>query len=228
MMYRILGAVCALCLAGAAQAATLQVLTNFDATTGGVLNADNSSITEIGGREDVCNRFDEGGSSAAGSALCGSDTDAGPITAETLTFSGIEFDLVRGISFSFAAQTISSGEFEPEDDPNSPSRYDFFTVTGNGTELARFEVDPSNVRALTSAIGTTSDDGTLRDFSISGSALTATGTGDLQFAWVFSGSDEYFALDTIQIEVVPLPFSAPLLLGGLALLGATRRRIGRT
>ena len=208
--------VAACCLAPAAHAAT--VLADFDGTQDGFLSA-NMGTDSIG--SGVCADF----TGASSTALCGNNLrDVAP-TPDTLTFASVDFDTALRISFDLAATATGGGDLD--NDPTGTNQ-DFIRVSAiigsSPTILAEWRgIDGTATMDLFlgSATGPALVDSSFDSYS---TLSTVTGTGDLEFAFRTTGSNEILGIDNIALHPVPLPPGLALIVAALGALGLAGRR----
>lgn len=188
----------------AASDASAVTLADFDGIQTGALGGADLTIAAIG--SGACFGASVGGT-ASGSALCGVDVEA-----NTLTFSGIDFDQPQFLSFSLAAFIVGAGDFDPPDT---------ISVTANGVDVVTFNgVDGTSTFVQSSgAIGAGAVlDDVFQVFSVN-TALLGAGLGDLVFLFDTSAPTENVGLDSVELSAIPLPAAGALLLAGLAAFG---------
>ncbi|MEM6421580.1 MAG: VPLPA-CTERM sorting domain-containing protein [Pseudomonadota bacterium] len=186
--------------------------------------AGNLTVSDFGSGS--CSAFSGSGGS---SALCGNFVNSGadPGSPAVLTVSGIDFTLPGTISFQLGSFVNPGADFE--------AGQDFIQITAGGVVVAFFEV----INSLTGNQVLASDDAlvggsagspvalsaSLLEFSIDTQDIGSTETnGDLEFAFFSTSVNEFLAIDELSVEVVPLPASGFLILGGLGALAWMGRR----
>ena len=209
-MRRLLTACLSLVLTtGAASAAT--VLADFDSgsstfniglATGGL------STSTIG--SGVCSGASAAGN-ASGGALCGNLLD------DELRFADRDFNRIRSISFSLATFTIS-GDLDPPD---------VLSVFAGSENLVTFNGinDTDTMQSVSGLLGAGIIIGpAFTDFTVGNIAGFGLGEDDLVFSFLSSNSSEYMAVDSVSIEIIPLPAGIWLMLAGIGSLGVAGRR----
>jgi len=208
----LLAALTAIALSWSASTASAVTLAkaDFDTTFDG--NAAGGRLIESAiNATGACSEF-KTSARATGNARCGNEFDRSS-GIDTYTLSGINFDDVVSIKFSFAAEA-----------DNFEAGIDFLSVRANDVELVRFEAVQNGIKTLSSSLGSTLADGTFVDFMISGSDLDgAKETGDLVFEFFTTSRNENLGLDSVHVSAIPVPFGLPLLVSGFALMAGARR-----
>ncbi len=185
-----------------------------------------------------------GGVGASGQMLCGSDLDLAPAVAQganRLAFQVDDFASATILRFAFAVEATGDG-FE-----RSTGVVDFLRVVANSSPTPGPDMLPDPDQQLlieyrgitatdqfsvfdnqtTSVVpGIIENEFQIVEVDLTTLAVPLAGPGTIEFLLRSSFGDEFLALDQIELdlEVVPIPATLPLVLTGVGALWLARRR----
>ena len=192
-------AVSALCVTGAASAAT-NLITNGDFETYTV-GVPNGGFTTVGAGSNAIT-----GWTVAGASVDLIKNNYGSVNGTSIDMLGTPGPGSVAQQFSYAANTTYTLTFDLSRNPGAGASYTGIDVSVNGSHTSFIGTSPTSPYSLTFTTGASAGSQWLTFSSVGGD--------------VYSGA----VLDNVAIKAVPEPETYAMMLGGLGLLGFMARR----